>query len=102
MPDADTKMMHQKYEDEFVTPTMCDMHHKVMEAQLEVLRQKDKNLEEKISGVEKRLDSIDEKMNELLGLQQKLNNYLLYLAVGIILTLIGVLTGRALDFGWLI
>lgn len=94
--------MHQRLDDDYVTPTMCTMHHRVMEAQLEVLRQKDKNLEDKISGVERRLDSIDEKMNELLGLQQKLNNYLLYLAVGIILTLVGVLTGRALDFGWLI
>ena len=86
---------------EYVTESMCEMHHKVMESQLEILRQKDKGLEEKITGVEKRLDSIDEKISELLALQQKLNDYLLYLAVGIILTLIGVLTGRALDFGWL-
>jgi hypothetical protein len=89
-------------DEDYVTPSMCEMHHKVMEAQLEVLRQKDKALEDKMTGVEKRIDAIDEKMDALLTAQQDFNKYLIWIAVGVALTLFGVITGRALDFGWLI
>jgi hypothetical protein len=88
--------------DEYVTPGMCDMHHRVMEGQLELLRQKDKALEDKMSGVEKRIDAIDAKMDELLRAQQDFNKYLIWISVGVVLTLVGVITGRALDFGWLL
>jgi hypothetical protein len=89
-------------DDEYVTPGMCDMHHRVMEGQLELLRQKDKALEDKMSGVEKRIDAIDAKMDELLRAQQDFNKYLIWISVGVVLTLVGVITGRALDFGWLL
>lgn len=95
-------ILHQRVEDDYVTPGMCEMHHKVMEGQLELLRQKDKSLEEKMTGVEKRIDTIDEKMDELLKAQQDFNKYLIWIAAGVALTLFGVLTGRALDFGWLL
>lgn len=94
-------MAHQRYED-FVTPSQCEQHHKLMDLKLELLRQKDASLEDKIDGVEKRLDSMDAKMDKILGLQESFNKYTLWLAVGIILTLVGVLAGRALDFGWIV
>lgn len=96
-------MVHQRYEElEYVTPSQCEMHHRLMDAKLELLRQKDASLEDKITGIEKRLDSMDAKMDRILELQQSFNKYTLWLAVGIILTLIGVIAGRALDFGWIV
>lgn len=95
-------IMHQSIDQDFVTPGMCEMHHKVMEGQLELLRQKDKNLEDKMEGVEKRIDTIDAKIDELLKAQRDFNKYLIWIAVGVSLTLLGVITGRALDFGWLL
>jgi hypothetical protein len=97
----DPKEMHQRYDD-YVTPSQCEQHHQIMELKLELLRQKDASLEDKIIGIETRLNSMDAKMDKILGLQESFNKYTLWLAVGIILTLIGVLTGRALDFGWVI
>jgi hypothetical protein len=73
-----------------------------MEGQLELLRQKDKTLEEKIGGVELRLAKMDEKIDQVLELQMAFNKYSLWLAAGVILTLVGVIAGRALDFGWVI
>ena len=99
--DGDNIVMHQPMED-FVTPQMCEMHHKIIEAQLEVLRQKDKALEEKIGGIEKRLDAMDAKIDQMLRLQSDIYKFLIWLTVGIICTLIGVLAGRAIDFGWLV
>jgi hypothetical protein len=105
-------IMHQKYE-EYVTPTVCQMHHQIMEGQLELLRQKDKTLEDKMMGIEKRIDIMDGKIDSILKTihdlnlnlianQATLQKYALWFAIGIGLTLFGVLTGRALDFGWLI
>lgn len=95
------QVMHQSY-DSFVTADRCTLHHKIMEGQLELLRQKDKQLEEKIGGVELRLEKMDEKIDQVLELQMAFNKYSLWLAAGVILTLIGVIAGRALDFGWVI
>lgn len=111
--EGDKIMMHQRYEGEdYVTPTMCEMHHKVMEAQLEVLRQKDKSLEDRMTGIEKRLDAMDEKIDAILQNQTNLAlstkqfqtdviKYALWIAIVVMATLVGVLTGRAVDFGWL-
>lgn len=85
-----------------MTSKVCELHHQLMESKLKLLEQKDNSLEEKIEGIEVRLNRMDEKLDELLALQANFNKYLLWMAVGIILTLIGVLTGRALDFGWVI
>jgi hypothetical protein len=96
-------IMRQRVDDhEFVTPKVCDLHHQLMEEKLTTLRQKDQALEDKISGVEKQLASIGEKIDKLVGMQENQNRYLLWLAIGIILTLIGVLAGRAVDFSWLL
>lgn len=89
-------------DDQFVTPKICDLHHKLMEEKLETLRQKDKALEDKIDGVEEQIEKINEKIDRLITMQENQNKYLLWCAVGIILTLIGVLTGRAIDFSWIL
>ena len=103
--DVPTDHMHSKYEDAYVTPLTCELHHKLVEGKIEVVATRVKALEDKVTGIEHRIDTrmdaMDAKIDKLLGLQEKLTNYLLYIAVGVILTLIGVLTGRALDFGWL-
>lgn len=88
--------------DSYMTTAMCNMHHQIMEGKLQLLREKDRALEEKIGGVENRLENIEKKIDGLLQLQQKLNDYLLYLAVGTALTFLGVILGRALDFGWIL
>lgn len=106
-------MMHQALDEEYVTPGMCEMHHKVMEGQLELLRQKDKALEDKMAGIERRIDAIDAKIDTILRNQSDLATstkqfqadvlkYALWLAVGVTLTLFGVATGRVIDFGWLL
>ena len=101
-----TNHMHSKYEDSYVTPLTCDLHHKLVEGKIEIVSSRVKALEDKVIGIEHRIDirmdAMDAKIDKLLGLQEKLTNYLLYIAIGVIQTLIGVLTGRALDFGWLL
>lgn len=94
-------IVHQRYDD-YVTPSQCEQHHQIMELKLELLRQKDASLEDKITGIETRLNLMDAKMDKILELQQSFNKYTIWLAAGVILTLIGVIAGRALDFGWII
>ena len=89
-------------DDKYVTKEMCALHTKVVEVQFEILRAKDLEIEKTVVAIGDRIAVIDEKIDKLVGLQEKLNAYLLYLAIGVILTLVGVITGRALDFGWLI
>lgn len=102
MEDTGTYRGRSASDLEFVTPKVCELHHQVMESQLELLRQKDKALEEKIGGIEKRLDVMDAKIDKMLELQASIYKFLIWLTVGIILTLVGVVAGRAIDFGWLI
>jgi len=89
-------------EDKYVTKEICALHSKVVEVQFGVLRAKDIEIEKAVSGLGNQIIIMDAKIDKLVGLQEKLNSYLLYLAIGVILTLIGVVTGRALDFGWLL
>ena len=89
-------------DDKYMTKEMCALQTKIISVQFEMLREKDKEIEKSVSAIGGRILIIDEKIDKLVGLQEKLNSYLLYLAIGVILTLIGVLTGRALDFGWLL
>lgn len=92
------QVMHQNF-DSFVTEDRCTLHHKIMEGQLELLRQKDKMLEEKITGVEIRLERMDEKIDEILNWQADQYKIQIALLAAVILTLIGVVIGRGLDFG---
>jgi hypothetical protein len=103
---GDDTVMHQKVDEDFVTSGMCEMHHKLMESQLELLRQKDKQLEEKISGIERSLEKMDAKLDVLSEKQEGIikwqaDQYKLQLGMAILLVtiLIGVVLGRGLDFG---
>jgi hypothetical protein len=93
------QVMHQRIEDEYVTPSMCEMHHKIMEGQLELLRQKDKALEEKIGGVEVRLTIMERKIDDILKWQVDQYKVQVGILIAIVLTLVGVFRGRAIDFG---
>lgn len=87
---------------EYVTPKDCELHHKLIEAQMETLRQKDDFLDERMTGIETRLTTIDGKMDKVVALMESQKNYIIWLLVGIVLTGAGVLLGRGVDFGWLI
>lgn len=95
----ENKPMHQNY-DAFVTEDKCTLHHRIMEGQLDLLRQKDKMLEEKISGVETRLERMDKKMDDILKWQADQYKIQIGLLVAVVLTLIGVALGRGIDFGF--
>lgn len=91
--------MHQTFEKEYVTSNMCELHHKIMEGQIELLKQKDLALEEKIGGIEKRLTIMEGKIDQIIEWQSNQYKVQLGTAILIIVTLIGVLLGRVIDFG---
>jgi len=86
----------------YITPKECELHHQVMEVQLELLRAKDRELEERINNIATRLSNIEGKIDLVLKSQTDLNKYLIWLLVGIVLTLIGVVLGRVVDFGYFV
>lgn len=91
--------VHQSFEKDYVTANMCELHHKIMEGQIELLKQKDSALEEKIGGIEKRLAVMEDKIDKILEWQSNQYKVQLGMAILIIFTLIGVLLGRGIDFG---
>lgn len=95
----DQTVMHQPYDTVYVTNDKCALHHQIMEGQLELLRQKDKQLDDKITGIENRLEKMDEKMDKIMQWQAEQYKVQLGIAVVVVITLIGVLLGRGLDFG---
>jgi vacuolar-type H+-ATPase subunit E/Vma4 len=99
---SERMMNHSTTEEEYVTPSMCELHHQIMEAKLEVLRQRDKALEDRMTGVEQRLDKMDAKIDKVILLQESIYKALIAITIGVVITLGGVILGRALDFGWLI
>ena len=100
-------MMYQRLSsDEYVSPLTCELHHQLVEGKIEIVTVRVKALEDKVGDMEKRVDvrlnALDAKIDKLLDLQTKLQSYLLYIAIGVVLTLIGVITGRAVDLGWIL
>ena len=98
-------IMYQRT-DEFVTPLTCDLHHQLVEGKIEMVTGRVRALEDKVADMEKRVDqrltALEGKIDQLLLMQAHLQTYLLYIAVGVILTLVGVITGRAVDLGWIL
>ena len=96
--------MYQRPDDNFVTPLTCDLHHKLVESKIEAVAVRCQSLEDKVTGIEHRIDmrmdAMDLKIEKILSLQENTYKILIYLAIGTIITLIGVVLGRALDFGW--
>jgi hypothetical protein len=82
--------MHQGYDS--VTTAMCDLHRQVIDTKIDAMKTCD-------DALENRMDGIETGIAEVRDLQTKI----LYAIIGLfgasILTLIGVLLGRAIDFG---
>jgi predicted nucleic acid-binding Zn ribbon protein len=72
----------------FVPRNECVLHREVMEA--------------KLTACDKRVDGILEEIREVRQLQKNIQYMLLFIALGVICTLIGVVLGRGFDFGWII
>ena len=71
-----------------VSPEMCSLHREVIEAKLLVCNE--------------RVDWILEELKGVRDLQKQILYTLIFLSVGVSLTLFGVLIGRGVDFGWLV
>jgi len=81
--------------EEIVKSDVCRLHREVIDAKIETLKQKDHALD-------KRMEGIENKIQEVFDLQRTILYVIIFIAVGTILTLIGVLLGRGVDFGWLL
>jgi len=99
-------MEFESFEAQCVTEGSCSLKKKLYDAKLETFNVRLERLEEKVdsnmSFVSARLDAVDKQLEKLINLQENTYKTLIWLSVGIILVLIGVITGRALDFGWLV
>ena len=71
-----------------VSPEMCSLHREVIEA--------------KLLACNERVDGILEELKGVRDLQKQILYTLIFLSVGVSLTLFGVLIGRGVDFGWLV
>lgn len=79
---------------DFVTKEVCDLHHQLTEAKIANLEQCDEKHE-------KRMDTIESKIDGVYEMQKKQMTFLIYVAVGVSITLFGVIIGRGVDFGML-
>lgn len=99
-------MTYEDFEKQCVTEEVCSLKKKLFEAKLETFDVRLNNLSDKVNSnmniLSERMDVIDTKLEKLIELQENTYKTLIWLSVGIILVLIGVVTGRALDFGWLV
>jgi hypothetical protein len=78
-----------------ITPNVCQLHRDVIYAKIETLTQKD-------NALDRRMEGIENKIQEVFDLQRTILYVIIFIAVGTCLTLSGVLLGRGIDFGWLI
>jgi hypothetical protein len=81
-------------EEEFVEQKMCAMHREVMDIRMEALAGIDKTLENRIIGIETMIE-------EVRTLQKTILYAIIFVAIGVCLTLFGVIVGRGFDLGWL-
>jgi hypothetical protein len=80
---------------EYVTKEVCDLHHQVTAAKIESLQLCDEKLE-------KRMDGIEEGIAAVQGLQKQILYVIIFIAIGTIMTLVGVIVGRGFDLGWMV
>jgi len=73
---------------EAITPEICRLHREL--------------INEKIASCDARVDGIYEELRAVRDLQVSIRNTMIVIAAGVILTLLGVLLGRGVDFGWII
>jgi hypothetical protein len=80
---------------EYVTPEMCSLHREVINTKLKMLEGVD-------DAIEGRMLRIEAGIDEIRQLQKNIYYALIGISVGTVLTLLGVILGRGIDFGWLI
>ena len=80
---------------EVITPEVCRLHRKVVDGKLEVLKVKDEALDTRMKGIEDGIEGV-------YALQKTILYAIIVVAVGVALTLFGVLLGRGIDFGWIL
>ena len=79
---------------EVITPDVCKLHREVIDTKIDALKQKDMTQDTRMQGIE-------EKIEEVFALQKTILYVIIFVAVGTCLTLLGVILGRGIDFGWL-
>jgi hypothetical protein len=67
---------------------MCSLHREVLNTKMEAC--------------DRRVDGILDEIKEVRQLQKNIQWTLLFIAIGVGYTLIGVILGRGFDFGWVI
>ncbi len=78
-----------------VTVDVCKLHREVIDTKIEALKQRDDDLDEKMQGIQ-------EGIQEVRKLQTTILYAIIGVAIGVALTLFGVILGRGIDFGWLL
>jgi hypothetical protein len=71
-----------------ISPEICALHREVITT--------------KIAACESRVDGILEELQEVRQLQKTILYTLIFIAIGVICTLAGVVLGRGVDFGWIV
>jgi hypothetical protein len=79
---------------DYVSKEVCDLHQQVTQTMIDALKEKDNTLECRMEGIESGIA-------EVRDLQKQLLYCIIFVAVGVSLTLFGVVLGRGIDFGWL-
>lgn len=82
-------------ETEFVTKDLCTAHREVIDREVDTLKVRDLQ-------IEGRVNILGDKIDQILALQTATYHALIYLAVAVIIILVGVLLGRGFDFGILL
>jgi hypothetical protein len=80
---------------ESISPSMCALHREVINTKLEMLSGVD-------AAIEGRMVRIEDGIDEIRQLQKNIYYALIAISIGTVLTLMGVILGRGIDFGWLI
>ena len=77
---------------EAITHDVCCLHREVIDGKIELLKQKDAAQDERIGGMESKLDQV-------YDLQRLMFLGIIGILITSILVLIGVIIGRGVDFG---
>lgn len=80
---------------QYITKEVCELHNKVIASRIEFLQQADEKLEKRIAGIEEGIASVQ-------VLQKQILYVIIFVAIGTIMTLLGVILGRGFDLGWMV
>ena len=80
---------------QYITKEVCELHNKVIASRIEFLQQADEKLEKRMNGIEEGIASVQ-------VLQKQILYVIIFVAIGTIMTLLGVILGRGFDLGWMV